>query len=138
MVKCSFYYTLDVTANGNQSTNWGGFAQIQSQIGNITGLLNSTATAANTQFSNNSWITNDFKAMENMNMNLYTNNMNSEVYSPDPIATTTALMTSSPLPTIVPRFIQQGLGPNGTAGTMVNDIDSGFRVTELVNLYKFS
>ena len=129
MVKCSFYYTLDVAANGNQSTNWGGFAQIQSQIGNITGLLNSTATAANTQFSSNSWITTDFKAMENLNLNLYTNNMNSEVYSPDPIATTNALMTNSPLPTITPRFIQQGLGPNGTAGTLVSDIDSGLRET---------
>jgi hypothetical protein len=135
MVKCSLYYTFDVTANGNQSTNWGGFAQIQSQIGNITGLLNSTANSSNTQFSNSTWITTDYKAMQNMNLNLYYNNINATVYSPDPIATTNALMPNTPnssLPTIVPRFIQSGLGPNGTAGTMVDDIDSGLRVTELV------
>jgi len=132
MVKCSLYYTFDVTANGNQSTNWGGFAQIQGQIANITGLLNSTANSSNTQFSNSFWITTDFKAMQNMNLNLYYNNNNATVYSPDPIATTNALMSNSSLPTIVPSFIQSGLGPNGTAGTMVHDIDSGLQVTELV------
>ena len=134
MVKCSLYYTFDVTANGNQSTNWGGFAQIQSQIGNITWLLNSTANASNTQFSNSAWITTDFKAMQNMNLNLYDNNIDSTVYSPDPIATTTALMTGSAFPTIVPRFVQFGLGPNGTSATMVDDIDTGLRVTELVKV----
>ena len=72
--------------------------------------------------------------MQNMNLNLYDNNIDSTVYSPDPIATTTALMTSSAFPTIVPRFVQFGLGPNGTSATMVDDIDTGLRVTELVKV----
>ena len=132
MTKCGIYYSLDITANGNQSTNWGGFAQVQSQISNITSLLNSTATTTTSQLSNNTWITDGYLTMENMNLNLYTNNINSTVYSPDPVGTTASMNQSLPLPTITPKFILQGLGPNGTANTMVTDIDSGLKVTEIV------
>jgi len=72
--------------------------------------------------------------MENMNFNLYTNNINSTVYSPDPAGTTNAMLNNLPLPTIVPKFIKEGLGPNSSANTMVADIDSGLRVTAVVNL----
>lgn len=34
---------------------------------------------------------------------------------------------------MVPLFISAGLGPNSTNNTMVNDIDSGIRVTEQVS-----
>lgn len=134
MAKCGLYYTLDITGNGNQSTNWGGFAQIQSQISNITSLLNATAVTVTSQLSNNSWITDGYLTMENMNLNLYTNNMNSTVYTPDPAVTTSKMSLNQPIPTITPKFIQQGLGPNGTANTMVTDIDSGLRITAVVYL----
>lgn len=68
-----------------------------------------------------------------MNLDLWTNNYQSNVYSPNP-TTTNAAMTPpvSALPTITPRFIQQGLGPNGTANTMINDIDSSLRTISTV------
>ena len=49
------------------------------------------------------------------------------MYSPNPTTTNAAMTANSALPTIVPRFIGQGLGPNGTANTMINDIDSSLR-----------
>lgn len=55
------------------------------------------------------------------------------MYSPDPTTTNTAIVNGNPLPRIVPLFISQGLGPNGTANTMVNDIDTGLRNTKQVN-----
>lgn len=66
--------------------------------------------------------------MENMNINLWENNKDSKVLTPDPIATQNTI----PIPKITPRFIQQGLGPNGTANTMITDIDNGFKVTKQV------
>jgi hypothetical protein len=71
--------------------------------------------------------------MESLNLDLWANNQNSVVYSPDPTATYSAMNLATPLPTIVPRFIAQGLGPNGTANTMISDIDSGFRITKIVH-----
>jgi hypothetical protein len=38
MVKCGMYYSLDVTTNGDQANNWGGFGQVQSQLESIGGL----------------------------------------------------------------------------------------------------
>ena len=67
-----------------------------------------------------------------MNLNLWTNNYLSTVYSPNPTTTSAAMSTSSPLPTISPQFIQQGLGPNGTANTMITDIDSSLRFIQTV------
>jgi hypothetical protein len=37
------------------------------------------------------------------------------------------------IPTIVPLFINKYLGPNGTANTMITDIDSGFKITKQVH-----
>ena len=62
-----------------------------------------------------------------MNLDLWTNNYQSTVYSPNPTTTNAAMTANNPLPTIVPRFIGQGLGPNGTANTMITDIDSSLR-----------
>ena len=70
--------------------------------------------------------------MENSNLDLYANNQGSEVYTPDPVATNAALTGGTPLPKIVPRFIAQGLGPNGTANTMTTDIDTGLNTTKQV------
>jgi len=47
--------------------------------------------------------------------------------TPNPTTTQSALNAGTPVPTIVPLFIQAGLGPNGTAGTMISDIDNAYQ-----------
>jgi hypothetical protein len=37
--QCSLYNGLDVTLNGDTSKNWGGFATLKNQVGNISSLL---------------------------------------------------------------------------------------------------
>jgi hypothetical protein len=69
-----------------------------------------------------------------MNLNLWNNNKLSAVLTPDPTATATAINTSTPIPQVTPLFISQGLGPNGTAGAMVTDIDSSLQNTQKVIL----
>jgi len=64
-----------------------------------------------------------------MNLDLWNNNRDSKVLTPDPIATQNAINSSLDIPKIVPLFIQSGLGPNGTADRMITDIDSGFQIT---------
>lgn len=76
--------------------------------------------------------------MDNINLQLWENNRDSVVASPDPATTYTAMTAGTAMPTVTPLFIQQGLGPNGTAGTMVSDIDSGFLITKAVLLLSFS
>lgn len=44
LAKCSLFNTLDITKNGDQAKNWGGFAQLKNQVGNISSLL---TTASN-------------------------------------------------------------------------------------------
>ena len=73
--------------------------------------------------------------MESANLDIFAKNQGSEVYSPDPVTTNAALSAGNPLPLIIPRFIYQGLGPNGTANTMTTDIDSGLRTTKQVNYF---
>lgn len=70
------------------------------------------------------------EALKEQNTDLYKNNFESTVYSPNPSSWTGG---SSTPPTVVPLFISAGLGPNGTANTMVTDIDSGIQVTEQVS-----
>jgi hypothetical protein len=69
-----------------------------------------------------------------MNLNLWNNNNQSGVLTPDPAATKNATSTSTAIPTVTPLFISQGLGPNGTAGAMVTDIDSSLQNTKKVIL----
>jgi hypothetical protein len=68
-------------------------------------------------------------ALHNQNLNLYKDNNESTVYSPNSATTESAISGSTPLPTVTPLFIASGLGPNSTTNTMVNDLDSGIRVT---------
>lgn len=132
LFKCSLYYALDVATSGNQAANWGGFGQVQSQVSSITSLLNSTASAVSSQLAGNSWITSGYTDMQNMNLDLWNNYQSSRVLSPDPVGTQAAMGAGTSLPTVVPRFVLSGLGPNGTAGAMVTDIDSGLRNTQKV------
>jgi hypothetical protein len=123
MVQCGLYYSLDTALNGDQANNWGGFAQLQTQVQNTSTLLGAAAASINANLLGNEWIETGMQTLQDMNLALWTNNQNSVVNSPDP-ANTAA--------TIVPLFIQQSLGPNGTANTMVSDIDAGLRVTQKV------
>lgn len=68
-------------------------------------------------------------ALHEQNVNIYKDNNESTVYSPNPTTTESAIAGSTDLPTVTPRFIASGLGPNGTANTMVDDIEGGLRVT---------
>jgi hypothetical protein len=58
--------------------------------------------------------------------------------TPNPISTATNLNANISVPMIDSLFIKQGLGPNGTAGTMISDIDYGFRITSKVKSFLFS
>ena len=72
-----------------------------------------------------------------MNLNIYLNNKDSEVLSPNPATTDTNRQSGDPLPTIVPQFISSGLGPSSTTNTMTYDIDLGLRTTQTVPLHRF-
>jgi hypothetical protein len=134
MINCGLSYSLDTASNGDQANSWGGFSQIQSQIGNTTALLNGAASTINSSLMNNEWIITGMQKLEDMNLALWTNNQDSAVSTPNPATTATALNAGTTIPTVVPKFIQQSLGPNGTANTMITDIDSGFQVTQKVQL----
>jgi uncharacterized membrane protein YciS (DUF1049 family) len=138
MVECGMYYSLDVAVSGEQTSKWGGFSQIQGQIGNVTALLNATALAINTSLVGNEWIKTSLRTLQEMNLNLWTNNNDSSVLSPNPWETDFAETNSLALPKITPEFIKYGLGPNGTAGTMISDIDATLQVTQRVKMWLLS
>ncbi|CAM6002166.1 unnamed protein product [Sphagnum balticum] len=129
MTKCSIYYSLDVAINGDTANNWGGFGQMQMQIGNISTLLSSASNLVNSQLTGNDWLITGMAALRQANNDLYKNNYQSVVYSPNSSSTASAIAGNNPLPTVTPLFIQSGLGPVTTNSTMVNDIDQGFSVT---------
>ena len=55
MTRCSMYYTLDISLNGDPDGQWGGFSQVQTQLSDVVTQLNSTVTAA-ASLANNEWI----------------------------------------------------------------------------------
>lgn len=130
--KCALYTSLDVGINGDQTNKWGGFQQLQNQIGNISTLLNTASSQINSNLAGNDWLLNGMQTLKTMNLNIYKNNANSTVTSPWTANVTAAVSVSAALPTRVPLFISGGLGPNGTANTMTSDIDLGLRTTEQV------
>jgi hypothetical protein len=129
MTKCSLYYSLDVALNGDLSNGWGGFVQLANQIGNISLQLTTTSTAINANISNSEWLISDFQALKQQNVNLYLRNNISTVYSPNPTTTASAISADTPLPTVVPLFISEGLGPYTTNNTMTYSIDNSFTAT---------
>lgn len=78
--------------------------------------------------SDDDWIINDMEAMKNMNLDLYRNNKDTMVASPNP-----ATLQTNANAKVNSLFIQKGLGPNGTSDTMVTDIDSALRATEVLS-----
>jgi type II secretory pathway pseudopilin PulG len=99
---------------------WGGFSTLKTQLGSISSALAGAQTAINTYFADNSWLANNTRSMQNANLNLYNNYNTSTLYNPDP----------TQVVNITPYFIQSSLGPNGTAYTMVTNIDGGMQVTQ--------
>ncbi len=125
--KCSLYNMLDVTTNGEQAKHWGGFSQLKDQVGNISSLLTTASSEVNKNFkgfnglSNDDWIINDMEQMKKANLDVYKNNKDSKVTTPNP-TTTDATPVGSALPVIDSQFVKTGLGPSTTANTMTNEI----------------
>jgi len=81
---------LDITKNGEQTKQWGGFSQLKNQVGNISSLLTTTSSEVNKNFkgfdglSNDDWIIDKMEEMKKLNLDLYKNNKDSKVISPNP------------------------------------------------------
>lgn len=76
--------------------------------------------------------------MRTDNLNIYTTYSSSQLLTPNPDTTATAANAGQATPMIDSVFIKTGMGPNGTANTMVTDIDSGLRTTAQVHTIKRS
>lgn len=72
--------------------------------------------------------------MQTNNVNLYSKYKDSQLITPNPSTTEANINANISIPMIDSLFITQGLGPNGTTGTMVSDIDAGLRVTAKVKI----
>ena len=76
--------------------------------------------------------------MQYDNLNIYRNNKDALLLTPNPTTTKTAIENNLEIPTIQSRFISQHFGPNGTFGTMTDDIDRGLRLTSLLSLEAYN
>jgi hypothetical protein len=65
--------------------------------------------------------------MKKATLDIYRNNKDSKVATPDPTRTASAAAGTTPVTDSL--FITSGMGPNGTANTMVTDIDTALRKT---------
>jgi hypothetical protein len=127
LTKCSLYVVLDSSMNGDEK--WGGFINLKDQIGNISSLLTSAMTKIGTYFTGDDWLVDDLSSLKTSNLNIYKNNKDSKVTTPNPTSTATALNAGQDIPQIDSIFIKTGMGPNGTFNRMVDDIDRGLRTT---------
>lgn len=69
--KCSLYYLLDESLNGDTDNGWGGFVELKNKIGSISSLLDSAATEVTTYISGDDWLIDDMVIMKNTNIDLY-------------------------------------------------------------------
>ena len=118
--------------NGDNQ-HWGGYSHIKNQVGNISELLSNASSKVSTYFNDNDTLTTLMETMKRENIDIYNKNKDSEVTTPNP-TTTAASPSGSPLPTVESYFIENYLGPNGTANTMVDDIHNQLLNTQKVNL----
>lgn len=132
MTSCSMYLTLDTAINGDGT--WGGFTSLRDKIGNITNLLSAAVTQIEISFQGDAWLVDSRKAMQTANLKIYDKYASSQMITPNPDTTSTAINAGQSIPQIDSRFIKTGMGPNGTSNTMVTDIDSGLRTTQKVRL----
>lgn len=72
--------------------------------------------------------------MQTTNVNFYSKYKDSQLITPNPTTTQANINANISIPMIDSLFITQGLGPNGTTGTIISDIDSGLRVTSKVRI----
>ena len=121
MTSCSMYLTLDTAINGDGT--WGGFTNLRNKIGNITNLLSAAVTQIGIYFPGDSFLINDMNSMQTANLDIYNTYKSSQMITPNPDTTSTAANAGQATPLIDSLFIKQGMGPNGTANTMVTDID---------------
>ena len=121
---------MDISVNGDSGSGWGGFQSLLYNIGNISSLLDSANTQVSTYLTGDDWLVNNMVVMNNQNMEIYSRNKNAQYISPNPTTTQANLAAKMNYPTVDSVFIKTGLGPNGTFGTMVDDIDRGLRVTQ--------
>lgn len=116
LTKCSLYNALDITKNGDQLKNWGGFKQLKNQVGNISTLLTTASLQVNKYFkgsdglSDDDWLVDDMNKMKKANLDLYRNNKDSSVTTPNP-DTTASTQVGDPLPRVSSYFITTNLGP---------------------------
>ena len=75
--------------------------------------------------------------MKRQNLNIYNENRDAQVITPNPSTTATAVSGNVDLPLVDSYFIQNYLGPNGTSNTMVDDIYNGLLNTQKVNIILF-
>lgn len=112
------YYNIDVAINGDANNNWGGFVLLTSQVGNISSQIADLGTSITSNIGTTNTLVSGLAALRQKNMNLYNNNFQSTVFSPNHATTSTSIQTSTALPTITPLFINSGLGPYTTNNTM--------------------
>jgi hypothetical protein len=78
--------------------------------------------------SDDDWIVKDMEAMKKANLDLYRNNKDSKVTTPNP-ASTDSTPVGSPLPVIDSLFVKYGLGSSNASNTnnMVGDLDQSLK-----------
>lgn len=113
---------MDVTMNGDVNNNWGGFSQMASQSSNISALLSAAGSAVNVSIGSNNTLAVSLAAFRQQNINIYNNNYQSTVFSPNHISS----------PPITPYFISNDLGPYTVNTTMTGDIEGAIKLTENV------
>lgn len=128
--KCAIFNLIDLTINGETGSGWGGMQSLLNNIGNISSLLDSANTQVGTYLTSDEWLVNDMVVMNNKNMDIYNRNKDAQYISPNPTETANSMQNGQGYPKVDSVFIKTGLGPNGTFGTMVDDIDRGLRVTQ--------
>jgi hypothetical protein len=116
------FNALDVAINGDVNNNWGGFSQITSQSSNVSTLLASSGGSISAVFNTTNTLPASLAAFRQQNINIFNNNYQSTVLSPNHASTST----------ITPLFIINDLGPYTNNITMTGDIETGVKVTELM------
>jgi hypothetical protein len=130
MTSCSIYLSIDTAINGDGT--WGGFVYLRNQVGNITNLLSAAVTQIQIYFPGDNWLADSMQAMQTTNLNIYNNYKTSQLITPNPDTTATALNAGQSTPKVDSLFIKTGMGPNGTNNTMTTIIDAALRRTAKV------
>ena len=66
--KCTIYNLIDIGINGDINKGWGGFLDLKYKIGNISSLLDSTATQVGTYITVDHWLVDNIVVMKNKNI----------------------------------------------------------------------